>query len=156
MGAVEFKHSAQPVTMAQNAAFLITLIASCIIICVNSSDSDTCRTLRSRKKCRFPFSYNNIEYNSCTGVGHPIGRPWCKTITMTDNTTNVTDSFDVIIPGVDSDWDYCEEGCPVSEECPQGWTNLSSGCYQILDVLGGVDKETAENICRQYGANLVD
>ena len=38
-------------------------------------------------------------------------------------------------------WDYCEAGCPVTAECPPGWVQLPSGCYQTrLEVEAGVDR----------------
>ena len=52
-------------------------------------------------------------------------------------------------------WRYCGEDCPVTSECPPGWADLGSGCYQVLRVASGVDKEAAEAICRQSGARLV-
>ena len=43
----------------------------------------------------------------------------------------------------------------MTPECPPGWADLGSGCYQVLRVGGGVDREGAEAICGQYGARLV-
>ena len=114
---------------------LLTLICSDVI---HGRDSDDCRTLVTMKKCKFPFVYNNTEYSACTGAGHPIGRPWCST------------------GDGDEDWDYCGDQCPVASECPPGWVNLRSGCYQVLEVDGGVDLEASEAICGQYGASLLD
>ena len=117
------------------------LVLISVLFCegVHGDDSDDqCRTLVTRKRCRFPFIYNSTEYEACTGAGHPIGRPWCKT------------------GDGDEDWDYCGGRCPVAQECPPGWVNLRSGCYQVLEVEGGVDMEASEVICAQYGAELMD
>ena len=43
----------------------------------------------------------------------------------------------------------------MTAECPPGWADLGSGCYQVLRVEAGVDREGAEAICAQYGARLV-
>ena len=37
---------------------------------------EQCRALTG-EFCTFPFSFNDTEYNACTGEGHPIGRPRC-------------------------------------------------------------------------------
>ena len=43
----------------------------------------------------------------------------------------------------------------MTSECPPGWADLGSGCYQVLRVEAGVDRAGAEAICSQYGAGLV-
>ena len=110
----------------------ILIPASLIISC---QGAEQCRTLVTREECIFPFIFNNTEYRACTGAGHPIGRPWCYT--------------------GHQQWDYCDSGCPMSEQCPPGWILVKSGCYQVLEVETGVDHDTAKTICAQYGADLL-
>ena len=43
----------------------------------------------------------------------------------------------------------------MTPECPPGWADLGSGCYQVLRVEAGVTRLGAEAICSQYGARLV-
>ena len=47
-------------------------------------------------------------------------------------------------------------GCPLEPGCPAGWVRLSTGCYQFLEVDGGVGVDKAEYICKQFGAHLID
>merc|ERR1719192_962304 len=96
-----------------------------------------CLTLTTRSPCQFPFTFNKRMYSSCTTAGHPIGRPWCFT------------------QEEEGEWDFCDVGCPVEVGCPNGWNKLQSGCYQDLNVSGGVDYEAADAVCAQYGARLV-
>ena len=70
-----------------------------VCMTVNYNDSDTGQIL-IRKPCKFPFSYNGVEYNSCTRFGLPVNetRRWCAT------STNET--------GVLTESGFCGPNCP--------------------------------------------
>ena len=44
----------------------------------------------------------------------------------------------------------CGSGCPRDPRCPQGWTELETGCYKLMEDMR-VTKSEAEEICQGAG-----
>ena len=52
-------------------------------------------------------------------------------------------------------WGVCGQGCPRDPRCPQGWTELDTGCYKLMEDTR-VTKPEAEEACQSAGGYIVE
>lgn len=80
----------------------------------------------------------NLENSECSQAAH---------ISAKKNSYPKVDGSGEHVSG-GGHWGVCGSGCPRDPHCPQGWTELDTGCYKLMERTR-VTKTEAEQACQK-------